>query len=51
MAQTKVIFYKESDGTVPFLEWLEDLPSKVQLKCLVKIERLQQESDSAVNAQ
>lgn len=43
MAQTKVIFFKESNGTVPFLEWLDDLPSKVQLKCLVKIERLQQE--------
>ncbi len=43
MPRTKVVFYKASDGTVPVLEWLEGLPSKAQLKCLTKIERLKQE--------
>ena len=43
MPQTKVIFYQEANGSVPVLEWLDDLPAKVQLKCLAKIERLKQE--------
>lgn len=43
MPQTKVVFYKERDGSVPLLEWLDGLPAKVQLKCLAKIERLKQE--------
>ena len=43
MPQTKVVFYKESDGSVPVLEWIESLPVKVQLKCLAKLERLRQE--------
>jgi phage-related protein len=43
VAETKVVFYKEKDGTVPVLEWLDDIPLKAQLKCLAKIERLRQE--------
>lgn len=43
MAQIKVVFYKENDGTAPVLEWLGDLPLKAQLKCLSKIERLRDE--------
>ncbi|TLD69249.1 type II toxin-antitoxin system RelE/ParE family toxin [Phragmitibacter flavus] len=43
MPQTKVVFYKEKDGTVPVLEWLDHIPIKAQLKCLAKIERLKQE--------
>jgi phage-related protein len=42
MPKTKVIFYKEADGTVPIFEWLDQLPSKVVSKCLVKIERLRE---------
>jgi len=41
--QTRVVFYREDDGAVPVLEWLDDLPSKVQLKCIARIERLKQE--------
>jgi hypothetical protein len=41
--ETRVIFYQEQDGTVPLLSWLDDLPEKVQLKCLGRIERLKQE--------
>ena len=40
MPLTKIIFYLDDDGTVPVLEWLRDLPPKVQDKCVVKIERL-----------
>ncbi len=43
MPETRVIFYREDDGTVPLLEWLDDVPAKVQLKCLARIERLKQE--------
>lgn len=40
MPQTEVLFYAESDGTCPLLEWLDRLPQKVQDKCIVRIERL-----------
>ena len=40
MPHTKVIFYKDDDGSVPVLDWLKTLPSKAVAKCLVKIERL-----------
>jgi phage-related protein len=38
--KTQVVFYKDDDGSVPVLDWLETLPSKAVSKCLVKIERL-----------
>jgi len=36
----QVVFYRETQGSVPVLEWLDTLPPKTQDKCLVKIERL-----------
>lgn len=35
--------FQESDGTVPLIEWLDKLPEKVQDKCLVKIQRLEEQ--------
>lgn len=29
MPRTKVVFHREEDGTVPILEWMDDLPSEV----------------------
>lgn len=43
MPQTRVVFYREEDGTVPVLDWLDELPAKAQLKCLARIERLKLE--------
>ncbi len=43
MPKTQVVFYREENGVAPLLEWLDALPSKVQLKCLARIERLRQE--------
>ena len=43
LAQTKVVLYKEKNGTIPILEWLDTIPSKAKLKCLAKIERLRDE--------
>ncbi len=42
MPRTRVVFFKEEDGSVLFLEWFEELPSKVQGKCLIRIERLKE---------
>lgn len=42
MTQIKLIFYQDEKGNVPLLEWLDLLPSKVQTKCFVKLERLAQ---------
>ena len=42
MPQTKVVFYKEDDGTVPVLDWLDGLPTKARDKCIKKIERLKE---------
>jgi len=42
MPQIKVIFFKDEDGTVPVLDWLDGLTNKARAKCVVKIERLKQ---------
>jgi phage-related protein len=42
MPKTKVVFYKEDDGTVPIIEWLDKLPEKALDKCTVRIERLEE---------
>jgi len=43
MPKTKVVFYKDKDGTTPTLEWLDTIPKKARLKCIKKIERLREE--------
>ena len=43
MPQTKVVFYREENGGAPLLEWLDALPTKAQLKCLARLDRLKQE--------
>ena len=40
MPRTRVIFYKEDDGSVPVLDWLDSLQPKALDKCTAKIERL-----------
>src|SRR6266516_3323725 len=40
MPKTKVVFYKEDDGTVPILEWFDSLQERALDKCTVRIERL-----------
>lgn len=40
MPATKVVFFAARDGSIPFLEWFADLPSKAQDKCRVRLERL-----------
>jgi len=40
MAQTMVVFFREDDGSVPSLDWLDGLRDKVQNKFIVRIDRL-----------
>ena len=40
MRRTRVLLYREDDGSVPILDWLDGLPSKAVAKCRVRIERL-----------
>ncbi len=40
MPQMKVVFFRETDGAVPLLDWLTGIPEKAQDKCVVRIERL-----------
>ena len=40
MPATKVVFYRDDDGSVPVLDWLKSLQPKARNKCVVKIERL-----------
>lgn len=41
MPKTNVVFYKEDDGVIPFLDWLDEVPEKAQVKCLVRLKRLE----------
>jgi phage-related protein len=43
MPHTNVVLYREDDGSVPLLEWLDGLPAKAKAKCLARIKRLQAE--------
>jgi len=43
MPETEVVIFAEEDGSCPLIEWMDALPTKVQDKCIVKIERLQEE--------
>ncbi|MDA8124061.1 MAG: type II toxin-antitoxin system RelE/ParE family toxin [Deltaproteobacteria bacterium] len=40
MPRTTVIIFMDTNGTAPLLKWLDVQSSKVQDKCIVKIERL-----------
>ena len=40
MPETEVVLFAEDDGSSPLVAWLDDLPPKVQDKCIVRIERL-----------
>jgi hypothetical protein len=42
MPETEVVFFREEDGSVPLLQWLDEQPEKAQNKCIVRIERLEE---------
>lgn len=40
MPDADVYLYREADGSLPLLQWLDRLPNKARLKCLTRISRL-----------
>jgi len=40
--RTRVVLYREEDGSCLFLEWFSELPAKVQDKCYLRLERLRE---------
>ncbi len=42
MPQTRVLLYRDDDGSLPFVDWFEKLPKYAQDKVLVRIERLRE---------
>jgi phage-related protein len=40
--RTRVVLYREEDGSCPFLEWFAELPAKAQDKCYVRLDRLRE---------
>jgi phage-related protein len=42
MPETETVLFADDNGTAPLLEWLDRQDRKVQDKCLVRIERLEE---------
>jgi phage-related protein len=42
MPRVEVVLYCEVDGKAPLRDWLDRLPAKVQEKCYVTLERLEE---------
>lgn len=42
MPATEVLIFADEDGSAPLISWMDQLPEKVQDKCLVRIERLKE---------
>ncbi len=40
MPPSVILFYREGDGGVPILEWLDHLPVKARLRCIGYLRRL-----------
>jgi len=39
---TRVVLYRGEDGSCPFLQWFEELPTRAQDKCYLRLERLRE---------
>jgi phage-related protein len=40
--RVEVVFFQEAEGkTPPLIEWLDELPQKARVKCLVRLKRLE----------
>ncbi len=40
MPRTEVVFFRESNGSVPLVGWLDSLQHSAKEKCVVRLERL-----------
>ena len=41
MPAVEVFYFQEDDDKVPLIRWLDRLPAKAQMKCQVRLERLE----------
>jgi phage-related protein len=39
--RVELLFFKDIDGSVPLIEWLDSVQQKVREKCYVRLERLE----------
>jgi phage-related protein len=37
---TRVVLFRDTDGSVPLFDWFDHLPPKVVVKCRIRLERL-----------
>lgn len=42
MPRTRVVFYQDEDGTVPLLQWFDEVPKRAIVKCRLRITRLRE---------
>lgn len=42
MPEIDVVLFKEDDGSIPVINWLDSMPERARIKCLVRVERLSQ---------
>jgi phage-related protein len=42
MPKSRVVIYREKDGSAPFVNWFRELPAHARDKVLVRIERLRE---------
>ena len=42
MPRTEVIYFRETDGSTPILDWFDELPRDAALKCLARLARLEE---------
>jgi hypothetical protein len=42
MPRTEITIFKDDDGSIPLVDWLQQQNEKVQIKCLARIEELQE---------
>ena len=42
MPTTEVLFYREDDGTIPLMDWLDSLTPKAQARWIARLKRLEE---------
>ena len=42
MPRTKVVFYREAEGTIPLLDWFEKISARAKAKCRLRLDRLRE---------
>ena len=42
MPKTKVVLFAEENGNCPLIGWMDGIPLKAKIKCIVKVDRLKE---------